>query len=194
MPTKKYQVLQEIVSVQELATMFAISERQVQRLTAQGTLGLATDAKGKNIPGRYVVGEAVSRYVKHLRASIAESPQQKLYANARMRRMVALAEHEELEMKLRRNELHRADHIAFALTTMFSYIKQRMLAIPSRVSHGLVRATDFKTVYTTINDEIRACLTEISEAKYKELMDTQIREAFARGENLPPQRTAEDHE
>lgn len=183
MPSKNGRVLvREIVTVQDLAAMFLVSERQVQRLTNQGILRVATDSKGKIVRGRYVLGDAVASYVKHLRESVANNPEAKLYEVARRRRMEALAERERLDVMARTGELHHAEHIAFAITSMFSFVRARILAIPARVSRLLVGERDFKKIYETIEHEIRAALTELSEAKYAERMDAQRDAARAAGE------------
>ena len=91
--------------MQDLASLFVISERQVQRLTAQGVLKLARNSKGQTIRARYVLGDAVAGYVKHLRQSIADDPDAARYQRARSRRMEALAQLELLRLKQARGAL-----------------------------------------------------------------------------------------
>jgi phage terminase Nu1 subunit (DNA packaging protein) len=153
--------------------MFLISERQIQRLTNQGILRLATDNKRQVIRGRYVLGEVVGSYAKHLRDSVAQDPEEKRYKAARARRMNALARKEELELEAREGDLHFAEDIEFCLTSMFTFMKQRVLAIPVRVSRMVLGVTDFRKVYETINNEVRGCLTDLSTAKYAEIMAAQ---------------------
>lgn len=170
MPSKKGQILAEVVTIQEVATMFRVSERQVQRLTSQGILRLALDSKGQTVRGRYVLGDVVASYVKQLRDSIADNPQEKLYQIARRRRMEVLAEREELDLMVQKGELHRADHIGEAITTMLTFFRSRMLSIPARVSRGLVGQRDFKKIFETIQDEIHGALKELSESTVQDAM------------------------
>ena len=142
--------------------MFLMSERQVQRLANEGILRLATDTAGKSIRGRYILGDAVAGYVKHLRESVADNPEAKLYQSARTRRMDALAQKEELDLKLRKGQLHHADDVAFVMTNMMTFFRQRVLAIPSRTARLLVGKTNFREVHDLIKGEIYGCLNELS--------------------------------
>ena len=54
------------------------------------------------------------------------------------------------------------------MTQMLTNAKMRLMAIPSRITRMLIGQTDFQKVYTLIDDEIRAALTELSEAKYRD--------------------------
>ena len=191
MPSKKRPVLTEIVSVQELASMLLISERQIQRLTAQGTLALTKDGKGRSVRGRYALGDAVARYVKHLRESMAHNPEQKLYESARTRRMDAIAEREELALKLQKGQLHHASDIEFVMTKMLSSFRQRVLAIPSRISRTLIGKTSFREIHDPLNEEIYACLRELSGYDPNTLEQQAATRLASQGVNLTAQRAAE---
>src|SRR6267143_2650070 len=92
-------LLREIVTLSDLASLCVCSERTIQRLTKEGVLRLAKDRNRRLLRGRYVLGDAMPRFVEHLRDSITnDDPNAAAYAQARSRRMQALAESEELRV------------------------------------------------------------------------------------------------
>jgi hypothetical protein len=172
-------LLREIVTTQDLASLCSISERSIQRLVHQRILRLARNRKRQVIRGRFVLGEAIPAFVQHLQERNGSDPQEELYKKARRLRMECLAQREMLCLRRDRGELHEARHIDFCLTNMLTFMKQRMLAIPSRTARLLVGVTDFRKIYSAIEDEIRAGLTELSTAKYAEMMKGQRKAEFA---------------
>jgi phage terminase Nu1 subunit (DNA packaging protein) len=173
MSSRNGRILLEIVTVQDLASMFSISERQVQRLTVQGVLKLARNSKRQTIKARYRLGEAVSAYVRHMQERNGTDPCEALYTTARARRMEALAQKEELNLRLFKGDLHRADDIMFVLTNMLSYMRSQVMALPSKVTRLVLAQTDFATVYRVLEEHVRLCLNELSEANYAEAMAAQ---------------------
>ena len=160
-PRKERDLLNEKITAHDLSAMLNISEMAIRRLRVQGVLPLARNSRRQVIAGRYVLGETISRYVKHLRDSTADNPNEALYTTARARRMQALAQREELNLKLRAGELHSSDDVAFIMNSMLTYFKQRVMAIPSRNSRLCV-GKSFREIYDLQMTEIELALRELS--------------------------------
>lgn len=86
------------------------------------------------------------------------------YADARARRMTALAEAEQLRLQATRGELVRRDSVSLAVTSLLSATKNHVLGIASKVSHALVGITDRRVVHKLIYDECERSLRELSDA------------------------------
>ena len=161
-----------ICSAETLAAVLDLSVRHVRRLTRDGVLNLIR-RDGKH--PRYRLADSIQRYLKHQKHYITAdlSRPDDAYLAARTERMCALAKIEQMRVDEMRGRLHRAEDIEFCLTNMLTHMRQRMLAIPSRVSRLLVGLTDFKTIYAAIDDEIRGGLTQLSVANYQQMFQAQ---------------------
>jgi hypothetical protein len=77
-------LLKEVITLSDLAALCVCSERTIQRLTKQGVLRLAKDRQRRIMRGRYELGDAMPRFVEHLRDSItSDDPNARAYAEAR---------------------------------------------------------------------------------------------------------------
>jgi len=161
-----------ICSAETLAAVLDLSVRHVRRLTSDGVLKVVR-RNGKH--PRYRLADSVQRYLKHQKDYITSglSRPDEAYQAARTERMRALAKIGQMRVDEMRGRLHRAEDIEFCLTNMLTHMRQRMLAIPSRVSRLLVGLTDFQKIYTTIDDEIRGGLTQLSVANYQQMFQAQ---------------------
>jgi phage terminase Nu1 subunit (DNA packaging protein) len=163
-------LLREEVTRSDLAALVALSERQVQRLTNQGVFPLARNRQGRFARAKYILGQAVPRFVKHLRETLSRDANEEFYKEARARRMAAHAAAAELTLKLQRGKLHRSDDIEFVMVRMITVIKQHLLSIPGRVMHQLVGLTDPVRINQIVRDEVERSLTELSEFKMSDII------------------------
>ena len=165
MPSRNGQgLLRETVTVQDLASMFLVSERQIYRLTVQGVLRLARNKKRQSVRGRYTLQDAVSRYVEHLRLLLAtrNGAAEEDYTAARAQRMAALAQQEAMRVQEMRDELLRKEDVEFCVTSMLTRFRQRLLASPSRLMHSLVGIVDPKVINLKTTEEIHGALNELA--------------------------------
>jgi phage terminase Nu1 subunit (DNA packaging protein) len=169
--------LREIITLSDLAALCVVSERQIQRLAKQGVLRLAKDRNRRLLRGRYVLGDAVPRFIEHLRDSItSDDPNAAAYAEARARRMAANAEMMQLELRHKKGELLDGEHVDSVVMSLLLTVRNHLLALPSRITRQLLPhvadATgdaNFQAVYSTVNGEVRAALTEASEFDVKQI-------------------------
>ena len=166
----------------QLAKFIDVTPRTVRNLVADGILVPARDENGSELRGRYELLPNNIAYIRYLRRGTAfEDTSENEYNALRNRRIRADAERAELELKLYKGQLHRAEDIQFVLTNMLTAAKSRLLAIPSRVTRLVLGLTDFQKIYDLIYNEIGAVLKELSEFNRK-MFAKQNRE-FVRGAN-----------
>jgi phage terminase Nu1 subunit (DNA packaging protein) len=148
----------------QLAQLLDITPRHVQRLTADGILTRARDVDGKELLGRYELIANVRSYIKFLRmqARLDDASESK-YIMLRNNKMAADSETATLKLAIFKNTLHKADDVEFILTNMFTAMKSRLLAIPSRVTRLVIGQTNFQVIYDLIYGEIELGLRELSE-------------------------------
>lgn len=147
-----------------LAAVIGISTRHLRRLTVEGILPLVR-RNGKK--PRYQLDESVKRFLKYQRDYIAAtmSSADGEYRDARTRRMSALAQNEELEVKLKQGELLYRDDVDFWITNVLTAFKSRIQSIPSRVSRLVLGKSDLRVVHDVIETETNLALTELSNLK-----------------------------
>lgn len=159
-----------------LGKILGVTDRRVRQLTQEGVLK-ACPIKAAGM--HYRLNDSVQSFLNYQRETLikGQSVVNSDYESARARRMKALAAKEELGLKAMSGEYYPAKHIDFAVTSMLTHMKQRLLAIPSRVTRLLLGVSEFKKAFTILDDEIRAALNALSETNFKEMMDAQQADA-----------------
>jgi phage terminase Nu1 subunit (DNA packaging protein) len=171
-------LLKAVITLSDLATLTVQSERNVQRLVKSGVIRLARDRHGRQLKGRFVLGECVPAFCEHLREVATADPHESSYAEARSRRMQASAESEEMDLRLKKGELMEKKHILFLMTGVILSTRNRLLSLPSRITRRLLphvvsedANASFQSVYQITNGEVRAALTEVSRLRMDELFN-----------------------
>ena len=150
------------IGKQDLARLIDITPRWISKLTADGVLHRAQDADGKELQGRYTL-LSIRDYCRYLKAqSRLDDSSESLKAALTNRRLAADAEMSELKLRLYKGSLHEASDVEFCMTNMLTFFKQRVLAIPARVSRQLIGKRSFREIYDIIMTEIVSCLQELS--------------------------------
>lgn len=153
---------QPTVTREQLAKLFDITERHVNRLTLEGVLARAKDDNGATIRGRFPLLDNVRAYCKYLRtqARLDDASESK-YVMLRNQRMACMGEEAALRLAVLKGKLHRAEDVEFVMTTRDSAIRARLLAMPSRVTRLLVGKTDPNEIRAILNAELFAILEEL---------------------------------
>lgn len=148
----------------QLAKLLDITPRHVRRLRGDGILALARDIDGKELYGRYELVFNVRAYIQYLRtqARLDDASESK-YIMLRNQKMAADSETAELKLAIFKATLHRADDVEFILTNIFTAIKARLLAIPSRVTRLVLGQTNFQVIYDLLYAEIEVVLRELAD-------------------------------
>jgi hypothetical protein len=156
---------EETVDTATLAKFLLLSGHRIRQLSAEGILEKASDKNGKALRGRFNLLAAVNSYIRYqcskLASRVPGGPDR--YAEARARRMIALAAIEELRMARIRGELHHGRDVEFVMTQMLTALKSRLLSLPSRCAPYLVGKTNVAEIAETIRIEVYTALHELSE-------------------------------
>jgi phage terminase Nu1 subunit (DNA packaging protein) len=186
-------VLREIVTLSDLASLCVCSERTIQRLTKQGVLRQAKDNKTRRLlRGRYELGDAMPRFVEHLRDSItSDDPNARAYVEARARRMQASAESEEMDLRLKRGELIEVSRVTSEVTGLLLTVRNHLLSLASRITRQLLphvanenENANFQSIYQITNGEVRQALTEASEFRTVDVLSRKQIAAAHRGASV----------
>lgn len=77
---------------------------------------------------------------------------------------------EELDLAVKKGELHRSEDIEKVMTAMLINFKSRLSAIPAEEADKLAAMTDKAKIFLYLNDKIKEALNELSdfEGMFKE--------------------------
>jgi phage terminase Nu1 subunit (DNA packaging protein) len=146
----------------QLAVIFGLRERQIDRLRISGVLKpVRCKRRGKH----YRLADSVQSYLAYREKYVAElvKGNDDEYMKARASRMTALAEMETLRLKEKRGELVRLDIIQEIVGMMITNTRDRLRAIPSRLMHPLRGEIDPLKINVMLGDEIDKTLTELAD-------------------------------
>ena len=166
------------ITTSQLGQVLLLSPRRIQQLIDEGVITRAIDPEtGAELRGRFYLVQAVNAYVRYLRNQIDSSDgSETKFLDARSRRMIAVAERAELQLRVLKGKLHRAEDVEYFMSNRDSAIRARLLAISSRITRLLVGQTDPVGIRAIIDTEILAVLDELS--SYYPLQFNEQNEAY----------------
>ncbi len=124
--------------------------------------------KNKNIikeykPGLYRLQEVTNDYINYLRNKNPEADGNLDYNEERAKLMKAKRENVEIELQLKRNEVHTAEDVEEVMTDMLLKFKSRLMAIPAKLSPKLAKKNKSEEVFTVLKTAIDEALEELSD-------------------------------
>jgi len=169
-------VLKKVVSLSDVAALTVQSERSVQRLVKSGVLRLARDRQGRQLKGRFVLGESVPRVCEHLRdQATADDPHERLYAQSRARRMRCAAEAAALDLKLKKGELLEGALVDLEVSTILRSLRDNLRGIPAQLMHPLRAMNDLAQIRQTLASAIDAVLTKTADGDLSAKLRRELR-------------------
>jgi hypothetical protein len=168
--------LEQIVTLSDIAVLSGYGERTVQRLVKSGVIRLARDAQGRQLKGRFVLGEAMPALCEYLRdLSTVGDPHEEIFRLARSRKMAAMAEIEEQRARLLSGELVSVDHVMRVMAELLSVVRSHVLALPSRCSRLVLGLTTVPAVHAILQKHAELTLREASEFDMMQLASAKPR-------------------
>lgn len=158
-----------IVKSSELADLFAVSVRQIQRLTLDGVITPVSDAR----PYSYDLHTVCPEYCGYLQTrvmskamheAIEQIEADKLEAESRIKK--AKAEMVELELDELRGKLHRAEDVEELITSHVLYMRSLMLAMPGKLAMNLAGEHTAAEQAETIKKEVYWILNNLADYRY----------------------------
>lgn len=133
-----------------------MTERNVRILRDKGVL---TEYK----PGLYELQQVTKQYINFLRKKNPEAEEKVDYNTERAKLVRAKRENEELELRLRKNELHTTEDIEKIVTDTLVNFRTRLLAIPAKLSPILAKKKDQTEIFKLMKTGIDEALEELSD-------------------------------
>lgn len=156
------------VSVVVLAKFFGLTSRRVQQLVDDGVLP-AKRVGNKNI---YEFLPCAQAYIHHLQSKAAGQETKLEKADLERKKLEeevgwkgAKREMAEIELAVRRGEVHRAEHVREMFEGMISYARAGFLSIPGRVAMDVAGATPAAAA-KIIKDAVCAVLANMVATSY----------------------------
>ena len=148
-----------IVNTDVIAELLGFTRQRVNQLAKEGVLD-------KQSPGRFLLRQNIKKYIDFMR--IGQAAEEEDGATAQYWEEKALherAKRETAELKLAklRNQLHDAADVEMIMTNMLVTFRNRILAIPQKVSPKVIGVNNLAEISEIINTELLETLTELSE-------------------------------
>lgn len=145
----------KLYTVKAVATWLDLTESRVRQLRQQKII---TEYK----PGLFDLKVVTHEYINYLRKN--SQPEGSVDYNAeRAKLMRAKRENQELELRLRKNELHEAEEIEKVMTDTLIKFKTRLMAIPAKLSPKLAKKKDQTEIFKLIKAAIDEALEELAD-------------------------------
>ena len=139
-----------------VARFLDISERRVRQLRDEKIIDEVR-------PGLYDLLETNKRYINYLRKRNPESEEAVDYNTERAKLVRAKRRNEELDLKIRENQLHSSEDVEHVLTNMLINFRSRLMAIPARLSPILSKKTDKAEIFKILKAQVDEALNELSD-------------------------------
>lgn len=132
-----------------------MTERNVRHLVKKKVL---TEYR----PGLFRLKENVRAYINYLRKQGPEQEEEPDYNKERALMVRTKRETAELELKLRKNELHQSEDIELIMSDMLLRFRTKLMSIPAKQSPILAEKEDQKEVFKILKTAIDEALDELS--------------------------------
>lgn len=160
MAQKSKKIDATIVNSVTLGDIWGITDRRVRKLAEEGVIEAVSR-------GKYDLASCTKRYCAYLRQAAESSEDKK---NAKLDYDTEKALHEkikreksELQLKVMRGELHKAEDVDFVMTDMITKAKMKLLAIPSKAADLVIGRKDINSIENIIQKMIEEALVELSD-------------------------------
>lgn len=113
----------------------------------------------------YILAEDYDKkvYIKYLRDRNPESQEAVDLNEERAKLTKTKRLNEELDLAVKKGELHKSEDIEKVMTAMLINFKSRLSAIPAEEADKLAAMTDKAKIFLYLNDKIKEALNELSD-------------------------------
>lgn len=139
-----------------VARRLDMTERNVRLLRDKGIL---TEYR----QGLYDLQTVTVQYINFLRQKNPEAEDKVDYNTERAKLVRAKRESEELELQVRKNELHTTEDIEKALTDILVNFRTKLMAIPAKLSPIMAKKKDQTEIFKLMKAAIDETLEELSD-------------------------------
>ena len=145
----------KLYTTKAVAAWLDLSESRVRQLRKEKVI---TEYK----PGLYSLQTVTHEYINYLRAN---SPTEASvdYNTERAKLVRAKRESQELELKLRKKEVHGAEDVEKVMTDTLVNFRTRLMAIPAKLSPILSKKKDKAEIFNILKAAIDEALEELAD-------------------------------
>ena len=149
-----------------VAKFLDMTPKNVERLTSKGVLQTIGETK------LYSLTEANRAYIRYLRDRNPETEEAVDLNEERAKLTKAKRLNEELDLALKRGELHKAEDVKKIMSATLINFKSRLSAIPAEEADKLATMTDKAKIFLYLNTKIKEALAELS--NFEEIFKEEI--------------------
>ena len=114
-----------------IADLFFLSEKRIRQLTDEGIIEEYSN-------GYYALVPAVKGYIRYLQRQISDDDSSSDYNTEKAKLTKTKREDAELDLMVKRGELHKASDIEFIMTNMLIALREKLLTLPNKVISQIV--------------------------------------------------------
>lgn len=158
-----------IINSSELARLFDLPIRQIQRFTLDGVISPVTNDR----PYRYDLEVVCPQYIAYLNTKIIAHAKTHAIEELEARKLRAEAEIKEAKaaiVKMEQNELegklHRAEDVEAIITDHVLYARSMLLAMPGKLAIDCANCQTAAEVAETIKKEVYHILNSLADYRY----------------------------
>lgn len=145
----------KVYTAAAVARRLDMTERNVRTLRDKGVL---TEYK----PGLYDLEAATRQYINFLRKKNPDAEEKVDYNTERAKLVRAKREGQELELQLRKNEVHTTEDVESVMTDMLIRFRTRLMAIPAKLSPTLTKKTEEVEIFKLLKAAVDEALEELA--------------------------------
>lgn len=144
----------KLYTAKAISKVLGITERRINQLRADGIIREYRE-------NLFILSGAVQDYIDYIKnGSTADGTD---YNAERALLAKAKRENQELDLKIKKKELHESADIERIITDMLINFKSRLMAIPSKLSPVLAKKTDNAEIFNILRESIEEALTELAD-------------------------------
>lgn len=151
-----------------VAKFLDMTPKNVERLTEKGILQTVGETK------LYSLREATHAYIRYLRDRNPETEEAVDLNEERAKLTKAKRLNEELDLAVKRGELHKAEDVKKIMRATLINFKSRLSAIPAEESAKLATMTDKAKIFLLLNEKIKEALRQLSD--FEETFKEELKE------------------
>lgn len=144
----------KLYTVKVLAVWLDLTEKRVKQLTKEGILE-------EKRPGLYELRPNVVRYIRYKTGGANDLNTERALLVKAKREMA------DLDLKLRKGELHRAQDIELAMTNIFVNFKTRLLSLPGKLAPELANIRQKEEIFDRLTQVVNEALDEMADYQIK---------------------------
>lgn len=144
-----------IVGTSELAELFRVSTRWIQKLNKEGILSQVER-------GKYDLAETIAQYIDYVKMTHEVDGEKIDYNKEKALHERAKRKLAEIELDHLEGKMHKAEDVEKVMTQMLGNFRSRVLAIPTKAAPRVQGLTELAIIQEIIRKEVYEALTELS--------------------------------